>query len=157
MVLLVGGCLLWPGLVFAVAGSALADPIREGLFSWVPAWYDLAYLLPGQPFSRSAKILAWALGIVFAGISGPVIEEFYFRSYLLPRMSALKGWAPLVGTVLFALYHFWSPWLVLVRVIAILPMAYAIWWKKNVWIGVVSHCLLNLVADSLFAIPLVFG
>lgn len=157
MALLVVGSFLWAGLVFVVAGSALVDPIREALFSWVPDWYDLGYYLLSDEYSRSVKIITWGLGIVFAVILGPIIEEFYFRSYLLPRMPSLKGWAPLVGIVLFTLYHFWSPWVFLVRIIAMLPMVYAVWWKRNVWIGIVAHCLVNLVGDTLSSIPLVFG
>lgn len=157
MVLLIGGSVLWAGLVFVVAGSALVDPIKETLFWWVPEWYDLGHYLLSQEYSRTARIIAWGLGIVFAVILGPTIEELYFRSYLLPRMPGLKGWAPLVGIILFAFYHFWSPWLLLVRVIAMLPMVYAVWWKRNVWIGIIAHCLVNLVGDTLGAIPLVFG
>ena len=157
MAVLIVGSLLWAGLVFAVAGSALVDPIREALFSWVPERYDLAYYALSGAYSRPVRILAWGLGVVFTVFLGPIVEEFYFRSYLLPRMANLKAWAPLVGAVLFALYHVWSPWQVVVRFIAILPMVYAVWWKKNVWIGVGAHCLLNLVGDTLSAIPLVFG
>ena len=157
MVLLIVGSLLWAGLVFAVAGSALTAPIREALFGWFPERYDLAYYALSDTYSRPVKIWTWGLGIAFTVLVGPVVEEFYFRSYLLPRMSQLKAWAPLVGAVLFALYHVWSPWQFVVRVIALLPMVYAVWWKKNVWIGVGAHCLLNLVGDTLSAIPLVFG
>jgi len=154
--LLIGGTLLWAGLVFVTAGSALVDPIREGLFSWMPEWFDPGYYLLSQSYSRPVRIVTWALGIVFGAIAAPTIEELYFRGYLLPRMSGLKGWAPLAGAVLFALYHFWSPWLFVVRVIAILPMVYAVWWKRNIWIGIIAHCLLNLIGDGLMAIPLVF-
>jgi len=155
--LLIGGTMLWAGLVFVVAGSALVEPIKEALFSWVPDWYDLGYYLVRGDFSRPVRILTWGLGIVFAVVVGPTIEELYFRGYLLPRMPYLRAWAPLVSTVLMAFYHFWSPWLFVVRVIAMLPMVYAVWWKRNIWIGIGAHCLLNLVGDALSAIPLVFG
>jgi len=157
MALLIVGSLLWAGLVFAVAGSALAEPIREAFFGWFPERYDLAYYVLSDAYARPVRIVTWGLGVVFVVILGPIVEEFYFRSYLLPRMPDLKGWAPLVGAVLFALYHIWSPWQFVVRIIALVPMVYAVWWKKNVWIGVGAHGLLNLVGDTLSAIPLVFG
>ena len=156
LALLIAGAFLWSGLVFTVAGSALVEPIRETLFSWVPDWYDLGQYLLSDTYSRPVRIATWGLGILFAAILGPTVEEFYFRSYLLPRMPGQTGWAPFVGAVLFALYHAWSPWLFLVRVVASLPMIYATWWKRNVWIAVAAHCLLNLVGDGLSAIPLVF-
>jgi hypothetical protein len=157
MALLILGSLLWAGLVFVIAGTALVDPIKEAFFSWVPEWYDLGYYLQSQEYARPVRIATWALGIVFAVIVGPIVEEFYFRSYLLPRMRGLKGWAPLVGSILFALYHLWSPWLFVVRLVALLPMVYAVWWKRSVWIGIGAHCLLNLVGDALSTTPLVFG
>ena len=40
-----------------------------------------------------------------------MVEEMYFHGYLLPRISRLGAWAPLVNTVLFSLYHFFTPWL----------------------------------------------
>jgi len=156
MALLILGSFLWAGLVFVVAGSALVDPIREALFSWVPEWYDLGHYLQSDVYSRPVRIISWALGILFAVILGPTVEELYFRSYLLPRMPGRQVWVPLVGAVLFALYHLWSPWQFLVRVLALLPMVYAVWWKRNVWIGVIAHILVNLVGDALGAIPLVF-
>jgi membrane protease YdiL (CAAX protease family) len=158
IILLVVGLLVWAGLVFLTASSILVNPVREGLFSWVPDWLDIGhYLMNSQMYPRSTRIFTWAVGIIFAALLGPIIEEFYFRSYLLPRMSSLKGWAPLVGTLLMTLYHFWSPWLFLVRVIAMVPMVYAVWWKKNVYISIYAHCLLNLVGDVLSSIPIVFG
>jgi membrane protease YdiL (CAAX protease family) len=155
--LLVLGSLLWAGLVFLIGGSALVDPLREALFAWVPEWFDMGYyLLHGQEYSAAVRITTWALGILFAALIGPTIEEFYFRSYLLPRMSALKWWAPLAGGILMSLYHFWSPWMFIIRVVAIMPLVYAVWWKRNVTIGIIAHCLLNLVGDVLMSIPLVF-
>ena len=40
-----------------------------------------------------------------------MVEEMFFRGYLLPRISRLGAWAPLVNTVLFSLYHLFTPWL----------------------------------------------
>ena len=40
-----------------------------------------------------------------------MVEKMYFRGYLLPRISRLGAWAPLVNTVLFSPYHLFTPWL----------------------------------------------
>ena len=155
-VLIVLGIVLWSGLVFLIAASPLAEPLREAVFTRLPAWYDLGYYLTEGAYSREAVVATWALGILFATFLGPVLEELYFRGYLLPRLPLPGIWAPLAGVLLFALYHFWSPWLVLVRIVALLPLVLAVWWKKNLWIGVYSHILVNLLGDTLSAIPLVF-
>lgn len=156
MVLIVFGIVLWSGLVFLAAGSALAAPLREAVFAHLPAWYDLGYYLTEGVYSRGAVVTTWALGILFATFLGPFLEELYFRGYLLPRLPLPGIWAPLAGVLLFALYHFWSPWLVLVRIVALIPLVVAVWWKKNFWIGVYAHLLVNLIGDTLSSIPLVF-
>ena len=157
MALIVLGIVLWSGLVFMAAASPLADPLREAVFTHLPAWYDLGYYLTDGAYSREAVVATWALGILFTTFLGPVLEELYFRGYLLPRLPLPGIWAPLAGVLLFALYHFWSPWLVLVRIIALIPLVVAVWWKKNLWIGVYAHLLVNLIGDTLSSIPLVFS
>jgi membrane protease YdiL (CAAX protease family) len=39
----------------------------------------------------------------------------------------------------------------------LLPMVYFVWWKKNIRIGIFSHCILNLVSDVILTIPLYFS
>lgn len=148
--------LVWSGLVFLFAGSLLADPLKGWFFARIPEYLDLGYFLAEGAYSREAVITTWALGILFTTFLGPILEELYFRGYLLPRIRDLGWWTPLLGVVLFAAYHFWSPWLVLVRIVALLPLVYLVWWKKNLWIGVYGHILVNLAGDTLSAIPLVF-
>lgn len=71
------------------------------------------------------------------------------RGYLLPRISRLGAWAPLVNTVLFSLYHFFTPWLNVSRIIGLLPMVYAAWWKRSIYVSMAVHVLGN-------AIPMLF-
>ena len=157
LVLLAIGVLLWSALVFLVLSSILVEPVQEAFFAWLPDWLDLAeYLSDEKPYSNELIIGTWSIGLLFVVFLGPVIEELYFRGYLLPRMSYLKAWAPLFGAVLMSVYHFWSPWLILLRIVAMLPLVYAVWWKRSVYIGIVAHCTINLI-DWLFVIPLVFS
>ena len=76
--------------------------------------------------------------VLINGIFGPIVEELYFRGYLLPRISQLRGWAPLFNSVLFSIYHFFSPWQNPLRILAFTPVFYACW-KKNIY--VIVHCL----------------
>ena len=152
------GALVWAILVFVFAGSLISDPIQVSLFSWYPDWYMLGYHMVNiDQYSKGMMIFVWFLLLVLFGILAPIAEELYFRGYLLPRMSHLKGWAPLVATILFALYHIWSPWMFVVRVIAIFPFIYVVWWKKNIYLGIFVHCALNILGDSIMIIPLIFG
>jgi membrane protease YdiL (CAAX protease family) len=58
-------------------------------------------------------------------------------------MGQFGRWAALVNVVLFSLYHFWSPWQLLSRIAGVTPFAYAVWWKRNMYLGAVVHVLLN--------------
>ena len=98
-----------------------------------------------EQYSQGSLLLAGVLGFVLNGIAGPAVEELYFRGYLLPRISRLKGWAPLVNVVLFSIYHFLTPWQNPARILALLPVVYAVWWKKNIYIGIIVHCAANII------------
>jgi hypothetical protein len=53
-------------------------------------------------------------GTLAESAPGDTIEQHplgkFIVLHLLPRLSRLKGWAPLWHILLFSLYHFFSPW-----------------------------------------------
>lgn len=114
------------------------------MFGWIPDWYVFANFTDHlSEFSRSAIGLTLALLLILNGVIGPVVEEMYFRGYLLPRISRYGKWAPVINTVLFSVYHFWSPWQIVTRILAVLPVVSAVYWKRNIYIGMLTHVLLN--------------
>jgi hypothetical protein len=155
---------LWlvPALIAAAfLGFGLHAAIEPGLiaslFAWIPEWF----IRPIDPervgdSSAGAWYVTLAAFFVLNGLVGPIVEELYFRGYLLPRMQGLGRWAPLVNVSLFSLYHFWSPWQIVARILAIGPMVYAVQWKRNVYLGMVVHCTLNTISVAL-VVALVIG
>jgi uncharacterized protein len=141
-VLLVVGLFLWSAVGFGLIGL-LDSTLVEALFRWLPDWFFLDEDLSG--YARPVLLVTWALGLVANGLAAPVVEELYFRGYLLPRISRFGGWAPLINTVLFSLYHFFTPWQLLGRILALVPMVYVVWWRRNIYIGMAVHCLGNTV------------
>lgn len=113
------------------------------MFSWLPGWFLFAEDF--TRYSTATLLITWTLGLVVNGIAGPVVEEMYFRGYLLPRISRLGAWAPLVNTVFFSLYHFFTPWLNVGRIIGLLPMVYAAWWKRSIYVSMAVHVLGNVI------------
>ena len=90
--------------------------------------------------------------IVLSGILVPVVEELYFRGFLLPRMPRQFGrLKPAAHSLLFAVYHFDTPWMIPVRTLGILPLIYATIHTQSVRPGIAAHCLVNLAnfSDSL--------
>ncbi len=143
------GIVIW-GLIVTVAAGPIDNLMLSKVFAWLPDWYALRNLqqLP-ELYSRDKLVLTAILALIFNGIAGPVVEELYFRGYLLPRISRFGGWSPLINVVLFSLYHFWTPWQFFSRVLLLLPLVYGVWWKRNIYMGMVAHCLLNLVGTAL--------
>lgn len=136
---------LWSGLIFALISGPLDTFFINNVFYFLPEWFFTVIDDP-QKYTRTALIVTWVSGILLNGIAAPVVEEIYFRGYLMPRLKKFGSWGPFVNVVLFSVYHFFSPWQNIERILAILPMGYAVWWKKNIYIGIFAHCLVNTIS-----------
>ncbi|NTV37564.1 MAG: CPBP family intramembrane metalloprotease [Anaerolineaceae bacterium] len=145
--------LIWSIFMFLSLGG-LDQAIIKGLFGWLPDWFQITQFSPAD-YSQPVLTVTFVLFIVINGFAGPIVEELYFRGYLLPRIEYLKGWAPLVNVLLFSLYHFFSPWQNISRILAFLPWAYTVRWKKNIFLSMLAHCLMN-TGYVLMAYPLFF-
>lgn len=117
---------------------------RESLFGWLPEWY----FNPGFG-SVDTKLIAklFLIGIFVDGIIGPVAEELFFRGYLLPRMTYLKNWAPVVNGAFFGLYHFWQPHNFIGLIFAGIILSFIVWKKKNIYLGIIIHCTINILGS----------
>lgn len=146
--------LAWALISYFIIAPPIQDNLKGQYFSWLPVWFFLSYNL--EQSSKTAIWATWVMGLIFNGIAGPIVEELYFRGYLLPRISRLKAWAPLLNVLLFSVYHFFSPWRNLERILALLPGIYIIQWKKNIYLGMIPHCLLN-TTGMLLMTPLLFS
>ena len=138
-------------IVAAFAGFGVHRIIEPWLmahpFGWLPEWFVVPIPLGGiNDYSGAAWIVTLCAFFVLNAVIGPVVEELYFRGFLLPRMERLGRWAPLVNASLFSIYHFWSPWQLVARILGIGPMVYAVRWKQNVYLGMAVHCALNTIA-----------
>jgi uncharacterized protein len=141
-------------LAFVGFGLSMAvEPaVIDAVFGWLPDWFvrpvDVDRV---TEYSRNAWLLTLAAYLVLNGFIGPIVEELYFRGYLLPRMEWMGRWAPLVNVSLFSLYHFWSPWQIVGRILGFGPTVYAVRWKENVYLGMVVHCTLNTLGVVIVA------
>jgi hypothetical protein len=145
-VLLVLGLVIWSMFIF-VAFKKVDNLFVQNLLSWFPSWALPANSLgnPGQ-YSKAALALTLFAGLILSGIAAPIVEELYFRGYLLPRIPSSRWWAPLINVLLFSVYHFFSPWQNVTRILALLPLVYVVAWKRNIYIGMWAHCILNTLA-----------
>lgn len=130
--------------------APLNDMIMNKFFSWLPEWFWWTKQFLDLE-SLSTPVLIALFIIVFIGnaIIGPVVEEVYFRGYLLPRMKRYGRWAPLLNVFLFSIYHFFSPEQNITRVFILTPVIYTVWWKKNIYFSILTHCTINVVPSIL--------
>lgn len=154
LLLLVLGLFVWSAIVFKFLVGWLNAPLLPA-FEWMPSIFRITVDdLRGGSFVIA--LVTSVIAIVGTCWVAPFVEELYFRGFLLPRMPVSGTWAPLVNTVLFSLYHFWSPWENLTRIAAVAPMVYAVHKKRSIWISIATHCTLNTVA-MIGTVVLIFG
>jgi membrane protease YdiL (CAAX protease family) len=143
LIVLVVIMFLWMGLVQTFLTPFFDPLLQKVLFGWVPAWFPLDTNFTAMP--RQSLILTLVISLVSTSWVAPVVEELYFRGYLLPRLSRLGVWAPVLNGVLFTLYHFFTPWAFVERVVMVIPMAWLVQKKKNLYISIICHLLVNTV------------
>jgi membrane protease YdiL (CAAX protease family) len=116
--------------------------ITQKLFSWLPSWYTVQDF---NGYGKQAIIITLVLNLVLNGLLAPIVEEYYFRGYLLARMASWGKWAFVVNAMLFSFYHFWQPYVYLTLLIALLPLSWLVWKTKDLRVAIYTHCALNVI------------
>jgi len=138
-------------IVVGVAASALGmlveRPLLDLLGGLLPQWLvDPVATDAMRDYDTSVWVVTLTVYFVVNVLLGPVVEEMYFRGYLLPRMRRFGRWAPLLNTVLFSLYHFWSPAQLVSRIGGAAPYVYAVERNRSIYLGIVIHVALNAIS-----------
>jgi membrane protease YdiL (CAAX protease family) len=132
-------------LVLSFAFGRISEYLGTVLPPWLPGWATQEALVDGlrhcPPGQQSVALL---LAIPFSGFAAPIVEELYFRGFLLPRMEHLRWAAPVMSSLLFALYHFYFPGNVLLVFLCFLPISYVVRSRRNVTISIITHSVINL-------------
>lgn len=131
--------------ILSVVNYPISQYIKTHFTDWLPAWATQEALLSGlAKISPSQRWITLVLAILLSGFVAPVVEELYFRGFLLPRMQHWGWAAPVVNSFLFAIYHFYFPENVPGIFVAFLLISYVVMAKKNWRIGAIVHSLSNL-------------
>jgi membrane protease YdiL (CAAX protease family) len=136
--------IVWPIVIVPIIGAIfkLLSPVdiflQSRLFFWMPI---PNYGLDGN-YSTTILVVTYIMYFLFCVVSAPVVEELFFRGYLLPR---IKGrFAVLFHSFLFAVTHVFTPWMIITRTLALLPLVFGVK-KKNIYVGMIVHILGNSV------------
>ncbi len=136
----------WILFVYLVLAQPVDQFFIERFFAWVPNWFVAGWSRNPDEYAKPILIVAVGLALVLNGVIAPIVEELYFRGYLLPRLSHLGWWGPLLGGLLFSLYHFFTPWENLIRLLVVLPLTYLVTWTRNIYWGMIVHVTNNVLA-----------
>jgi len=140
--------ILWsiPSIAFAIIVFSFGTKFEPTIYPFydnMPKWFLVdRYILPQD----NLLIPTIILNFVFRGILLPFTEEVYFRGFLLPRMNRFGKFAPLINAMLFSIYHLFTPWENISRMLAVLPFVCIVYWKRNIHIGIVTHCAVNTLS-----------
>jgi len=136
---------LWVPVILVSTGIIFItlEPITQWLeVSFVGVNVFAKYQMTGVLDVAGLVLVA---NMLLTGIFVPITEELYFRGYLLPRMASRLGrMKPAAHSLLFAVYHFDTLWMVPVRTLGILPLIYTTIHTRSVRPGIIAHCLVNL-------------
>lgn len=145
---------LWIWFVYIVLAPPIDQFFIGRLFSWVPTWLITGWSYAPTDYGKTILVLTAVLGLVLNGIIAPIVEEMYFRGYLLPRLSYLGLWGPLLGGLLFSLYHFFTPWENPIRLLVVLPLVYLVTSTRSIYWGMIVHVANNTLAMTLLLVTM---
>lgn len=150
---------LWFIVVFVFSVGVLDQAIADRLFSWYPE--SIREFATFGDEDEDTDVATWilvvfvALAFLLNGFIGPVVEELYFRGHLLPRIDRYGRGAPVLNSVLFSVYHFWTPWANPGRIVGLVPWVYLVWRERAISLGLVVHITINNVFLLLVVVALV--
>ena len=145
-------------IVYGYLISMLLSPIsvimKESLFSWMPEVFLTEAINPTS-FSLTILLITAIFAFIIIGVAVPIVEELYFRGFLMSRISRLgKIWAPLTIVILWSIYHFWAPWNVLTFIVLYFPIAWVVISTENVYLSIITHSFANIMLVLAVAAPL---
>lgn len=141
-------------VVLGILSVAVATPLVDTLgFSTAPFGGEQN---GGQEQTATALLLA-----LFVGVTAGITEELLYRGYALERLEALTGstWvASAVTAVVFVVVHFgghsFGGLLVIAPLAVLLTVGYV--WRRNIFVPIVGHVLLNGLWQFVALLLLVF-
>jgi membrane protease YdiL (CAAX protease family) len=157
IIALIAGLIVWMTVV-SLALTPLDNLVYDKFFTWVPfegAGGSATTYLDG--YAHSLLVTTMLICLPLTGFALPLIEELYFRGFLLPRIAHLRSGAPVLNTVLFSVYHFWAPWTVLSKLVFLFPGVWLVWRKHDIRISIGMHAGTTLLMASLGTLALALG
>jgi membrane protease YdiL (CAAX protease family) len=147
---------------FDKRGMFLVLPIVFVIFSFITLPYLQWIAMPIREWTRSIEFLAMPEYSIFLGGEGglysfpltaliPLLignfvgEELYYRGYLMKKTAFLGRWNWSVSGFLFGIYHFWQAEQTWPLAIPAMIFTLMMVWRKDIYVVIILHALLNIV------------
>lgn len=156
--------------LLVLAGSALIQPLLLAVWQSIgfqpPAYYPFflrgidpattppEQLSPGLQLYHAYWMLPFMATVLALNI---LAEDFYFRAWLLPKMSWMGKISWIVNGLLFAFYHTFQLWLLPILLLASLGFAFVVWHSKSVIPSLALHFVLNFLFGMIGMLALILG
>ena len=125
------GVVLWAGVLFVVLVAALAVNAADG-FENVP--------------TEAPKMVLWMGSLpvlirLMVSLSAGVVEEIFFRGFLMPRVGLVTS------NVLFVLAHlsYEQPFMLLGVALLSVAFSYLTIWRGSIWPAIAAHFLFDAI------------
>lgn len=105
-----------------------------------PMSTPIAELTPGFELKGAYWLIGLMVVTLFLNI---LVEELYFRAWLLPKMIGLGAAAWLINGIAFAFYHTFQLWLLPQLIPLSLMMAFVVYKTHSIWPAFAIHLLVN--------------
>lgn len=123
--------------------NGIAAFAQSNLTVWPPSW---AVFPNHDTYAESLSgINLWIFGFIgmLAVMAVSVMQTFYFRGVILPRMKQMGWITVLLNCILFSMFHLTSPAFWLHFVIFTFVWGVVTYMTRNVWVAVISHAIFN--------------
>lgn len=89
----------------------------------------------------------WIAPVYFSALLFNIFgEEFWWRGYIMPRQELVFGkWTWVVHGLLWAFFHIFWKWNLIILLPLCLTHSYIIYKRKNTWIGIITHLTFNSI------------
>jgi membrane protease YdiL (CAAX protease family) len=132
-------------LVLVFLTRPLDDVLVSRLITRLPQWFFYSDVRQYARYSIPVLRVVFAVRLAVDGLVLPIVEELYFRGYLLPRIDRFGVWSPILHHSLFTLYHLWQPFNYPTILLGFFPTVWAVWYKRSVLLGIITHMVLNVI------------
>lgn len=159
--------ILFVGFAFAMIAVQLVEPFMKATGLTIPdympfflnplinpAEVDQSVLSPGLPLKGQFVLIPLMAITLLLNI---MAEEFYFRAWILPKLSRYGSIGWVINAVLFALYHSFQLWLLPTILVGSLIFAFVIYKSKSIWPALVGHLVGNFLFTILGVLILILG